>query len=503
MSWDWLPVASICLNILVLAVQSVLFKLFHDTLDTALRQERAAASPPDRSSDALLTEIRDELAQIREQATQSNSTAELYEDLLRSAETTIEELRGRPAPLDPVILGKFEGFKTSFDYSGGRIVLPPLGVKPGSIAGIDDGIPPSGAEGLMATPPQSVQVTVGHSELLPGLHPAARLVSMLFATNRAKTSGEWLGFTGEDAGRLTYGSAVVRIPEKHALGKIELPFRIGWLGIELPTRESDHFVVKRLAELDRNDFQTLVRDAGRKDIFVFVHGFRTEFKDAVLHFAQIAFDLQCRNAVPILFSWPSRGQLAEYVYDHESSTGSRRFFLEFLNTLRIAMSDGQAARIHVLAHSMGNQLVLEALAGDTSQTNIIEMMMAAPDVNRNRFKEIAPKVRAMVKGMTVYASSVDRALALSKQVAGGIPRAGDTDGEGPVQVENVDVIDVSALGGELLGVNHALFGEKASIINDLQRLITTGQRPPDERLPEIQRVPFGSAAPTHWRYVPR
>src|SRR4030095_5263862 len=36
-----------------------------------------------------------------------------------------------------------------------------------------------------------------------------------------------------------------------------------------------------------------------------------------------------------------------------------------------------------------------------------------------------PKVRAAVSGMTLYASWADRALAASKRVAGGIPRAGD------------------------------------------------------------------------------
>ena len=95
----------------------------------------------------------------------------------------------------------------------------------------------------------------------------------------------------------------------------------------------------------------------KRQALVFVHGFNTRFGEAVFRLAQIAHDANLQ-AVPILFTWPSRGQLLAYTYDRESANYSRDA-LERL--LRFLQQDPSVGEIDILAHSMGNWVTMEAL----------------------------------------------------------------------------------------------------------------------------------------------
>src|SRR5262249_50256300 len=151
--------------------------------------------------------------------------------------------------------------------------------------------------------------------------------------------------------------------------------------------------------------------------------FNTTFRDGLYRAAQIMWDLQY-SGVPIFFSWPSRGRLLDYLYDRESALGARDAFIEVLKNVRLSGVD----RIYILAHSMGNLVALDALAHHQHAADplgIAEIFMAAPDVDKDHYAEIATKIRAAVRGMTLYASSADRALMASKRLAGAIARAGD------------------------------------------------------------------------------
>ncbi len=69
---------------------------------------------------------------------------------------------------------------------------------------------------------------------------------------------------------------------------------------------------------------------------VFIHGFNNTYEDAVFRFAQIVHDFGAEVA-PIMFTWPSRARLLDYVYDKESTNYSRTA-LE--NTFRYLPSQG-------------------------------------------------------------------------------------------------------------------------------------------------------------------
>jgi esterase/lipase superfamily enzyme len=113
---------------------------------------------------------------------------------------------------------------------------------------------------------------------------------------------------------------------------------------------------------------------------------------------------------------------------------------------------------------------------------------------------LEPKIAAL-GGITLYASSADRALQLSHKIAQG-PRAGDIppSPDSPILLPDMDTIDVTAIGSELFGLNHNTFASTRSAIDDIGRLLRTGERPPNVRTSEIRAVQLPDKR-LFWRYA--
>ncbi|MFK4517077.1 esterase/lipase superfamily enzyme [Bradyrhizobium japonicum] len=309
------------------------------------------------------------------------------------------------------------------------------------------------------------------------------------------------GYTGERNPDLSVGIVRVRVPEGHHVGNIELPPSLKLFGFELRRDTLDptkHFTIRSIEKTDEAKWIRTLASTKKKKALVFVHGFNTKFRDAVLRAAQITWDLQFRGTT-ILFSWPSRGDIADYLYDKESALGSRTAFLRVIDDLYKAGYDN----IDVIAHSMGNLVAVEALsnsAATRSPTAIAQLIMVAPDVDRDMFVQDISGVAKVAKGLTLYASKNDKALQLSKRIAGGIPRAGDVPDAGPVVLPGLWTIDVSLIGDELFGLNHNTFATTRNVLNDLAILLMEGKPPP--RLVEIRGFPEPPQKAAYFRYIP-
>jgi esterase/lipase superfamily enzyme len=127
-----------------------------------------------------------------------------------------------------------------------------------------------------------------------------------------------------------------------------------------------------------------------------------------------------------------------------------------------------------------------------------EVILAAPDVDRDVFANLIGAIRGFGRGITLYCSANDRAMIVSRQVAGGVPRAGDVPPDGPVIAPDVDTIDVTETSTDLLALNHSLYAERSALLNDIALLLQTGERPPDKRIPILQRV--RTLRGDFWRY---
>lgn len=377
-----------------------------------------------------------------------------------------------------------------------------------TLAGETSPLPPTiDLRGPESVPPQAICATFPRSCGSASVSPDSRAVEFLFATTREKaTAPGRTSYSGERGQRLSLGAARVRIPEDHRIGKIELPSSIQILTVslyEFKANPEKHFVIQGTKDLTPEEWQAAIREKNSDEALIFVHGYNTSFDESLYRMAQVVWDLQYPG-LPILFSWPSRGGVLNYIYDQQSALGARDSFVAFLQELR---RSGPVKRVHIIAHSMGNFLVLEALAALSQDASalqvtagIAELIMAAPDVDRDYFAGISGKIARVASGLTLYASSADKAMVASRSLAG-VPRAGDVPKDGPLIRPGVETIDVTALGDDVFGLNHDVFATSRSVINDIGILISSApRRLPHLRLHEMRRVPEFADAPRYWRY---
>src|SRR5207248_3296695 len=174
-----------------------------------------------------------------------------------------------------------------------------------------------------------------------------------------------------------------------------------------------------------------IRDAKSHEVFVFVHGFANSFVDAARRTAQLCYDLQY-SGIPIMYSWPSRGSISRWNYDADENNvrWTAPHLRKFL--LQVAETSG-AERINLVAHSMGNEILGDAITGiaaDVGQTTakpFSNIVLTAPDVDADVFRDtLVPAFCRVGNRVTLYASSQDKALAYSKSIHGGYRRAGDS-----------------------------------------------------------------------------
>jgi esterase/lipase superfamily enzyme len=265
-----------------------------------------------------------------------------------------------------------------------------------------------------------------------------------------------------------------------------------------------HFTLQEITSLTADQMLALVKEQLAKSstfkdhAFVFVHGFNTSFDCALYRTAQIAYDLGF-DGVPFVYSWPSGGAVASYTYDHGSVEQAEPMLADFL---KLVIQKSGAKSISLIAHSMGNELllrVLERLKPKIPKGVVIsQVILAAPDVDRDKFNIIAREITNFAKGVTLYAASNDRALGYSARFWGGVPRAGDIPKDGPLIIPGVDTIDVTAVSTDALGLNHSGYAENPALLDDVKALVEYGIRPPDKRVKNILTVE--SAGGTFWRF---
>ena len=209
-------------------------------------------------------------------------------------------------------------------------------------------------------------------------------------------------------------------------------------------------------------------------VFLFVHGFQTGFDGAVLRAAQVSHDAQADCAV-LTFDWTAGADLGKYDADLEHSEYSLPLLSELLREL-----SESGLRVTILAHSMGNRLVLAALSGfahsrfPIKQGFIDEMVLAAADVGVEKgnddFMHLMNDAAPYVKRTTIYASSLDSVLAISKDAHGGVPRLGrepkhDIDYRADDKTHIVDVVDASDVPADVF--DHSYYAMSYEAVADM------------------------------------
>jgi esterase/lipase superfamily enzyme len=334
-------------------------------------------------------------------------------------------------------------------------------------------------------------------------------------TRRAKWGDNVDTFGGESQFKLALGKAIVTVPIQKGVrqrGSVPRPelvvfgFRVPW-----GTEQLDkHFTVYSANTLDEASFLAEVKvtlaksKSAEKHALLFVHGYNVTFEDSLYRTAQIAHDLEFDGAA-FVYSWPSKGDPKAYLYDEDRARGARPHLRAYLEMIT-AKTD--VKNLHVVAHSKGAELLVEVL-NELSATpdiakklRIYEIILAAPDIDRANFEQIAARVVGIAqRGVTLYASNNDKALSLSNTIRLGTVRAGEVPANrGPVLVKGMDTIDISAASTDFFSSNQITFAERQAVIADMRSILDKGQHPPELRSLSLFKA-ISIDRGKYWQYV--
>jgi esterase/lipase superfamily enzyme len=305
-------------------------------------------------------------------------------------------------------------------------------------------------------------------------------IPIFYGTDRAHAADVRMDpfFTG-DRGTLSFGVVHVSVPDDCRRRTMAKP---RWWKLQFRADPERFVTVLGVEPLDRALFIARARETLAKgtvpEALVFIHGYNVGFADAARRAAQLAYDLEFEG-VTMLYSWSSEGAVLRYPVDRGNALWSLPRFRDFLTLALTALG---AARVHAIAHSMGNEVLVNGLAGfDTSAfpagaAELQEVIFAAPDVDAGQFRDVAAEFRRRAGRFTLYASSKDKALTAS-QLYQKYARAGQS-GNGLVVVDGVDTIDATELDTGL--ISHSYVGDNISIVSDIFYLIVQSL-PPNRR----------------------
>jgi esterase/lipase superfamily enzyme len=300
-----------------------------------------------------------------------------------------------------------------------------------------------------------------------------KVVPVFFATDREKSDSA--GFSGTRSDTISYGEVSVSIPRDHHMGALE---DRSWWSLRFTAAPQTDVMVLSISFQSHDAFFAALRAkvlaSKRESLLVFVHGYHVSFSDAARRTAQMAYDLGFDGA-PVFFSWPSQDRMLAYTVDEQSVVDAQPHLEQFLTDV---LKHSNAENIYLIAHSMGNRGLTRALAAlavtePQEVKRIKEVILAAPDIGTVEFTEqVVPGLRKLGAPITLYASSNDRALALSEQLHGG-KRAGES-GDHLVVLNGIETIDASNADTDLVG--HSYYGDRRTVLADMWYLINGDMR---------------------------
>ena len=148
----------------------------------------------------------------------------------------------------------------------------------------------------------------------------------------------------------------------------------------------------------------------------------------------------------LLFDWP--GDQGTSLRGYRRAQGvARESGADLADTLRLIIEQVRPERLWLVANSMGAEVVVEAfreLYRDPdmadAETEIEDVVLTAPDVDSTEFDEqFKREINALVRNLTVYVSSNDRALLMSRLV-----NRARRGGESTLDIRNPEQVEEAA-----------------------------------------------------------
>ncbi len=346
--------------------------------------------------------------------------------------------------------------------------------------------------------------------------------SVYFATNRAElrnAEGMTIGF-GDDLNPvspayLRFGSAEVTPPGRKnadwATSKV-YPAPEVIPGVTTGDAEAERLLGSQAVfEELRKKLLAAGKARGGVDLILLIHGYASSFNNALERAAEIkrAYATRQRAVEVAVFSWPSDGSLTPliaYKSDRDDARNSAKavarallFFLDYLN--RIATKDLCNARLHLLAHSMGNYVLRNALQAMLSEYGsrrlpraFRNIFLCAADEDDDALSDPYKlgRLPEMAEAVQVYFAGSDRALLISDITKGNPDRLGSAGPRTltglPQKITLIDCDNVCAT--TPLEANHQYYRKRPEVVADI-RAVLDGTRP--ENIAGRQWVPARGA----------
>lgn len=243
------------------------------------------------------------------------------------------------------------------------------------------------------------------------------------------------------------------------------------LGVGMLINPSDWFLneeiqLKDVQELAEDafvaDLRALVRASPHRSLMVVVHGFREAFPSALRKTAFLGHVLDIDSPI-LLFDWPGDQGTSVQGY-RRAQRVARESGEELARTLHLVVREIGPQRLWLVANSMGAQVVVDAvrhLARDPEfaggEAAIEHVVLTAPDVDFEAFNDrFKREIYALAGALTVYVSSNDRALLMSR-----IVNRARRGGESTLDIRNPGQLETAAAVADLTREN----GERITLVD--------------------------------------
>ncbi len=241
-----------------------------------------------------------------------------------------------------------------------------------------------------------------------------------FVTNRNQEPGdapleERFGSAREDI--LKFGSFDTSIEPSLGLGMIVNPTE--WF-------QTEEIRLNNIEELEKDAFveslRQFIHQTPNRSLLIVIHGFRERFQSALRKTAFVASILDIDVPV-LLFDWPGDQGSSLRGY-RQARTVAEASGTDLARTLEIIIREVQPDRVSLIANSMGGQVVADAfgvLYGEAdfsdADSELDHVVLTAPDVDHTEFNaRFKDEIKSLANDLTVYVSSNDRALLVSRLI---------------------------------------------------------------------------------------
>jgi len=236
----------------------------------------------------------------------------------------------------------------------------------------------------------------------------------------------------------------------------------------------------------------------KADLLLLLHGYACTFQDALSNAAELKtlWSTSSRPLETAVFSWPANGTVTpwlDYASDRDDARSSAKAVARALQRLlsylrELDREDWCNANIHLVAHSMGNYVLrnaLQAMLSDVGERPLPRILktvfLMAADEDSDTFEDPKKLARLpeLAESVLVYFARNDQALTISDVTKGNPDRLGATGPRTltslPQKVTLIDCTDVSET-KPITDARHQYYRKRTEVLADVRQVLA-GKRP--------------------------